>query len=181
MHVKEAIIKIMIRPMFIIAITNDIIQLVDDNMVNPIKELANESEAAIGAVNAMVNLAINIVDVNFDEDLLTKDECLQMMQQKHHIDMMLFGATIPLESKNQVEDNLSSSQRKRRETQIEKEIEAEAKKEAHKDKIEIEAEEKLEVQQGKALIIEQKEHNQYGSPKPFTLTIYFQCVGKQEL
>lgn len=54
----------------------------------------------------MMNPTINIVDANFDEDVLTKYEWLQMIQQKHHIDMMLFGEIIPLEYENQVEDNM---------------------------------------------------------------------------
>ena len=54
----------------------------------------------------MVNPTINIVDVNFDEELLVNDKWLQVMQQKHHIGMMLFGEIIPLEFENQVEDNL---------------------------------------------------------------------------
>jgi len=72
----------------------------DENLVNLAKKLANESEDAIGVVNDMVNPRINIVDVNFDEELLAKDEWLHMMQHKHHIDMMLFGERITLEYEN---------------------------------------------------------------------------------
>jgi len=41
-----------------------------------------------------VNQAINIADVKFDEENLANDEWLQVMQQKHHIDTMLFGEIV---------------------------------------------------------------------------------------
>ena len=81
-------------------------ELADDNFVNQTIEPDDDSEAFIGAINVMVNPTIQFADVRFDEDLLPNDELLQMMQQKHHIDMMLFNETNPLESRNQVEENL---------------------------------------------------------------------------
>lgn len=41
--------------------------------MNPTKNLAEDNEASVGAVNAMVNPTINIVDVNFDEESLAND------------------------------------------------------------------------------------------------------------
>lgn len=76
------------------------------NLVSPATKLADDSETAIGAFNVMVNPTINIVDVKFDEELLAKYEWLQLMQQKHDIDMMLFSEKKPLESETQVEDTL---------------------------------------------------------------------------
>jgi len=61
------------------------------------------------------------------------DEWFKMMQQKHHIYMMLFLEKNQLESKNQVEDNLFAAAHVSKEVK-ETEIEAEAKKEAHKEK-----------------------------------------------
>ena len=49
---------------------------VNEDLVNPTTVLVDDSEAIIGVVNAMMNPTINIFDVNFDEDLLTKDEWL---------------------------------------------------------------------------------------------------------
>ena len=137
--------------------------------MNPTIELVDDSEALIELVNAMVNPTINIVDVNFDEDLLTNDEWLQIMQQKHHIDMM-FGEIIPLEAENQMEDNMSATTQVSTpviEIKTETMLEAKPNKEAHKEKIEIEKEVEKEVQQEKALITEQKEHNQCGSADVF--------------
>lgn len=74
--------------------------------MNPATRLANDSEDVIGVVHAMVNLAINIVHVNFDEELLTNDEGLRMMKQQHHIDMMIFGERNSFESENQVKENM---------------------------------------------------------------------------
>lgn len=37
-----------------------------------------------------------IIDVKFDEDNLTSDDWLHMMQQKEMIDMLLFGERNPL-------------------------------------------------------------------------------------
>jgi len=63
-------------------------KLANDNLVNPTTELAGEisvnlateldedNEVSVEVANFMVNPSINIVDVNFDEDLLTKDEKL---------------------------------------------------------------------------------------------------------
>lgn len=82
---------------------NPTTKLTDESLVNRATELVDDSEAAIEAINAMVNTTINIVDVKFDEECLANDEWLQVMQKKHHIDMMLFSEKIPLES---VEDNL---------------------------------------------------------------------------
>jgi len=47
--------------------------------------------AANGEASHLVDLAIGIVDVEFDEEQLTRDEWLQMMQHKHLIDTLLFG------------------------------------------------------------------------------------------
>lgn len=49
---------------------------------------------------------IEIIGVNFDEELFISDEWLQMMQHKYLIDMLLFGEKNPLVSPNQVEENL---------------------------------------------------------------------------
>lgn len=49
---------------------------------------------------------IEIFHLNFDEDECTSDEWLQMVQQKHLIDVFLFGLTNPLLFKNQVDENL---------------------------------------------------------------------------
>lgn len=87
------------------------------------------------------------------------------MQHKHNINMTLLSDRSPLESKNQVEDNLYVAAVK--ETKTKTKIEVEAKKEAHKEKTEIEEETKKEAQHEKALIIEQKEHNQCGSANIF--------------
>lgn len=70
----------------------------DEDLVNPVTKLANNSEVSIGEVSVMVNPTIQYVDLNFDEDLLLNDEWLQMMLQKHDIDMMLFSEKIPFES-----------------------------------------------------------------------------------
>ena len=48
----------------------------------------------------------NYVDINFDEEQLTGDEWLHMMQQKQIIEMLLFGEISPLFSRIQVENNL---------------------------------------------------------------------------
>lgn len=59
------------------------------------------------------------------------------MQQKHHIDMMLFGEIIPRESESQVEDNVSLAPQfsiKVEETETDRKREAETKKEALKEK-----------------------------------------------
>lgn len=111
----------------------------------------------------MVNTSINISDVTFDEELLGKDEWLQVMQQKHHIDMMLFGET--------VEGNLfAAAQVNTKVKKTDTEIEAKAKKEAQKEKIETDAEAatEKEAQQEKTLIAERKEQNQCGSADVFT-------------
>lgn len=52
----------------------------------------------------MVNPTIQFAYVRFDEDLLPNDEWLQMMQQKHDINILIFGERIALESTNQVEE-----------------------------------------------------------------------------
>ena len=106
-------------------------QLTDESLLNRAMELAEDNEIAIGEINAMMNPTINIVDVNFDEELLANGEWLQIMQQKHHIDMMLFGEITPLESANQEEDNLFAATHASKEVE-EIEIEAKAKKEAYK-------------------------------------------------
>ena len=96
-------------------------ELVDDEMVNPAMQLVDE------------NL---MVDVNFDNEFLTNDYWLQMMQQKYDIDMMLFGEITPLQL---VEDNPFAA------LQVSgKETETEAKKEVCKVKAEIEKEEETE-------------------------------------
>ena len=56
------------------------------------------------ATSSLVDLTIGIVNVKFDEEPLTGDEWLHMMQHKEHIDMLLFGEKIPLVYGNQVED-----------------------------------------------------------------------------
>lgn len=48
----------------------------------------------------------NFVDVKFDEEPLSGDEWLHMMQLKEHIDMLFFGERSPRVSGNQGEDNL---------------------------------------------------------------------------
>jgi len=64
-------------------------ELANENLVNPTTELADEilvnlatkptenNEVDIEAANVMLTPTINIPNVNFDEDFLTKGECLQ--------------------------------------------------------------------------------------------------------
>lgn len=97
------------------------------------------------------------------------------MQQKNHIDMILFGEIISLEFENQVEDNLSTTTHVSKEVEetkrdIEIEIEVEEKKEAHKEKTKTDEKTDKEAQHEKVLIEEKKEHNQCGSTDAFTLT-----------
>jgi len=102
---------------------------VDQDLVNPARVLDDDNEVIIGAARVMVNPTIQFVDVQFNEDQLANDEWLQMMQQKHLIDMMLFSERSPLSSENQVEDNLFG------ETCLSKELEAiEEKKEMKEEK-----------------------------------------------
>ena len=75
--------------------------------MNPTIVFVDDNEVGIGATNFMLNLAMKFVDVKFDQEQLAKDEWLQMMQHKHHIDMMLFSERSPLDTENQVEDTLS--------------------------------------------------------------------------
>ena len=44
--------------------------------MNQETKLANDNEAAIGAVNVMVNPAIQFIDIKYDEDQLARDEWL---------------------------------------------------------------------------------------------------------
>lgn len=69
-------------------------ELADENLVNPTTELGEDNETAITTINAMMNSTINILDLKFDEESLANDEWLQVMQQKHHIDMMIFGEVV---------------------------------------------------------------------------------------
>ena len=97
----------------------------------------------------MVNLVINIDDVNFDREFLAKYDWLQMVQQKHHINMMQFCEMIPLEL---VEDNLFAEAQVSTEveetvTDTDIEIEAKPNKKAHKEKIDAENEALKEAQQ----------------------------------
>lgn len=46
---------------------------------------------ANGGESGLVDLAIEIADVNFDKEQFTSDEWLDMIQQKHLIDTLLFG------------------------------------------------------------------------------------------
>lgn len=76
-----------------------------------------------------------MIVINFNGNLLANDEWLQMMQQKHHIDMILFGERIPLESENKMEENLFavtqvSKEAEETKTETETTIEAETKKKA---------------------------------------------------
>lgn len=90
--------------------------------------------------------------------------------------MMLFGKIIPLESKNQEEDNISAI------AQVSIEVEGtktETEIEAKKTDTEAEADVENEAQQEKAFIVEQKEHNQCGSANIFNSNNDFQCVGTQ--
>lgn len=48
--------------------------------MNTTTVLADESKFFIGVANSMVNLAIEMVDVSFDEEELASDEWLPMMQ-----------------------------------------------------------------------------------------------------
>lgn len=149
--------------------------LTKENLVNPTTQLS------IRAVTTMVNSTINIVHVNIDEDFFTKIEQLQKLQEKHHIDMMLFGEIILLESEKKLRDNLSattqvSTEVKGRKTQID----VEAKKEAHKEKTKTGEKAEKEAQQQKALIAEHNEHNQCGSTNIFNSNIDFQCVGTHD-
>ena len=113
-------------------------ELVDDVLMNPATQLANE------------NL---MVDVHFDNEFLANDDWLQTMQQKHDIDMMLFGEIIPLQL---VEDNpFAATQVSEEET--EKKIKTEIKAET---KTEIKEDAAKEAQQQKALIAEQKEETE---------------------
>ena len=52
----------------------------DDHLVNTTKKVVDESEFSIGVANGMVNPAIEIFDVSFDEEELANDEPLHMMQ-----------------------------------------------------------------------------------------------------
>jgi len=79
---------------YIEGLMNPTTELADESLVNLTTELVEDNETAIGAVYAKVNEAINIANVKFDEDNLANDEWLQVMQQKHHIDMMLFGEAV---------------------------------------------------------------------------------------
>jgi len=56
--------------------------------------------------SGLVDPTIGIVGVKFDEEPLTGNEWLHMMQRKEHIDMWLFGKRNPLVIGNQVEDNM---------------------------------------------------------------------------
>lgn len=58
----------------------------------------------------MVNPTVQFVDVQLDEIMFPSDEWLQMVQQKHEIEMMLFGERDSLETENQVEENLFEEQ-----------------------------------------------------------------------
>jgi len=105
------------------SLMNRATEFANENLVNPAIELVHDGETAIRVVNDMVNLAINITDVKFDEELLANDEWLEGMQQKHYIDMMLLGEI--------EEDNLVATSQVI--TEIKKtdmELEAKAKKEA---------------------------------------------------
>jgi len=53
----------------------------------------------------MVNPTIQFVDVQFDEIMFPNDEWLQMVQQKHEIEIMLFGERTSLETESQVKEN----------------------------------------------------------------------------
>lgn len=104
--------EILVNPTVKIAdenLVNPTIELADEILVNPIIDLADDSEISIVAVNTFVNPKISIAHVRFDEGLLPKHEWLQMMQQRHYIDMMLFGEIISLKYENKVEDNLSTA------------------------------------------------------------------------
>lgn len=50
--------------------------------MNLTTELADDSEAAIGATNGMANPTIKIANVVFDEEQLANDEWFHMMQHK---------------------------------------------------------------------------------------------------
>lgn len=75
-------------------LVNPAIELVDEDMVKLTTELAEDNETVIGVVYVKVNPTKNIVDVNFDEELLANDEWLQVMHQKHHINVILFCETV---------------------------------------------------------------------------------------
>jgi len=47
---------------------------------------------------------IEISNLKFDEEQLTRDEWLKMMKHKHLIDTLLFGDRIPLAYESQVEE-----------------------------------------------------------------------------
>lgn len=77
-----------------------------DSLVNLATKLVEENEGAIGTFYVKVCPTKNIAYVKLDEELFAHDEWLQVMQQKHHIDMMLFGEITSLEFENQMEDNM---------------------------------------------------------------------------
>jgi len=56
--------------------------------------------------SSLVDPIIGIVDVKFDEEPLNGDEWLHIMQQKEHIDMLLFGERNPHVIGRKVEDNM---------------------------------------------------------------------------
>lgn len=70
----------------------------------------------------------NYVDVKFDEEQLTGDEWLHMIQQKDLINTFLFGERIPLVSRSQVEDNMFTT------AQVCKEVESKVEKEEEEKK-----------------------------------------------
>lgn len=73
---------------------------VDHNVDGVLRAGANFGidNVANGKETDLVDLAIEIVDVNFDKEEFTNDEWLDMIQQKHLIDRLLFGERIPLAS-----------------------------------------------------------------------------------
>lgn len=93
--------------------------------------------------------------------------------------MMLFGERIPLDSKNQVEDNMFVVAWVSKEVE-ETQIELEAKKETHKGKTNIGVEVEKDARHEKALIAEKKLENQCVSIDVFKLIVDFECIGKQD-
>jgi len=59
---------------------------------------------ANGEAHVLEDPTIEIANVKFDEEQLTCDEWLKMMQHKHLIDTLLFGERIPLAYEIQVEE-----------------------------------------------------------------------------
>lgn len=133
---------------------NPATELADEDLKIPVIEIADEvlMIPATKLADEMVNPMINMDDVNFDNEILANNDCLQMMQQKYDIDMMLFGEIIPLQL---VEDNLFAAAQvsdEKAETETKTKIKVETKTET-----EIEEDAAKEAQQQKALIAEQKE------------------------